>query len=161
MKFRSIRSVPKSAGLLSGILGDLKQCAEELTGQRGNGEGFDAPAWNTWIPEFYVAVLNGYSTARYIIINSTCYFSFTAEKVNLSGAAGAIKISLPAMAKVGGGYQHAYGAIFNGSAWLANPFMDIYPGTNIVNVYKTAAAGTWLASETGICVRINGFYEVD
>jgi hypothetical protein len=105
--------------------------------------------------------LSGYTSARYTVRNKICYFVFDAENKNLSGGSGTIGITLPIAVGASTGYFVLNTDINDGSAWVGKVHANIGASTTIMGIYKTAAAGAWVGNETGVSLRISGFYEVD
>jgi hypothetical protein len=112
--------------------------------------------WTDWTPT--LTRLSGYTHARYFRIGDLCFFEFSAEGKNATGS-GYIRITLP-FTHANTGQVACNGVVYDGAAWVGYTHITIPGNTNYIQVFKTAATGTWAGTETGICLRIAGFFEI-
>ncbi len=119
--------------------------------------------WTDWTPTLTGAAdLSAYSQARYFRIGDICFFIFNADAKTVDTAGATIQITLP--------FTSANSAHSIPSALVRNNSNDvtdwvktncsITPNTNFIDVYKTLQKGAWAGTETGVFVRINGFFEI-
>lgn len=114
-------------------------------------------AWTDWVPNLTGdADLSGYNTARYYRIGDLCFFYFTAVSKNVT-TAGIIKITLPFSPKDGEEFTPS-AQVHDGSAWIGMP--HVKTADNAIELYKTAACGSWAGTETGVNIYIEGFFEI-
>ncbi len=115
-------------------------------------------AWTAWVPTLTGgADLSGYTTARYLRFAKICFFSFMADNKNVTSA-GTIQITLPFTSA--GGRSIPASTIHNGTAWIGSVITSIPVGTNRVDVAKDAANANWVGDETGVNIRLSGFFEI-
>ena len=111
-----------------------------------------------WVPTFAVAVLSGYDYAIYRIDGNTVFFEFDAENRTLSGAAGQIAVTLPVPVAATTGFFPLSINVYDGSAWIGPVYANLSSGDTSLAIYKTAAATNWVGNETGVTIRISGWY---
>lgn len=117
--------------------------------------------WQAWVPTLTGdADLSAYNTARFCLYGKTCFFVFQADNKTVDTAGAMIQITLPYTAANVGLTTPATGQINDGVAWMGQSCVEVVTNTNYVRVYKTAARGGWAGDETGVYIRIRGFYEI-
>lgn len=116
--------------------------------------------WTGWTPTLTGgADLSGYTTARYCRIGDLCFFVFDAETKNVT-TGGAIEITLPFTAATTGAIFEPCADIYDGTNWIGKSHIRIGSGSDSITVYKAAALGEWAGTETGVVIRISGFFEI-
>lgn len=115
--------------------------------------------WTAWVPTLTGdADLSGYDCARYYRIGDICFFYFEAASKNVT-TSGVIQVTLP-FTVANTAYQIPSAVVNDGSAWIGQPHIMIAKNADYVSVYKNAAGGNWAGTETGVTIRISGFFEI-
>jgi hypothetical protein len=128
-----------------------------------NPQGF--PQWFNWTPSLNTGscVLSGFSGARFSVNGRTCQFVFKADNKSMSGSAGSVKIGLPinlGASSIGAIVTHQLRAVYFISAYIdVRTDLDT-AAPSVFALYKDITNANWLASETGVFIRVSGFYEI-
>ena len=121
-----------------------------------NPQGF--PDWFNYTPTLTDgADLSGFTIAQFSLKGKVCFLNFIADAKNVT-TSGTVQITLPIAHKSGKAYL-VTSQLHDGSAWIGNTHCFV-TGEHI-NVYKTAAAGGWTGTETGVYIRLSSFYEIN
>lgn len=119
----------------------------------------EVAGWMDWVPTLTGdADLSGYTNARFYRVGNTCFFNFYASAKNVT-TGGVIEITLPFTSANVGRFAPS-GQVYDGAAWIGLPLIHIVGNTNILYVYKTAAAAAWAGTENNVTLEITGFYEI-
>lgn len=115
--------------------------------------------WTAWVPTLTDgANLSGYTVARYYRLGDLCFFYFTADNKDIT-TAGTLQVTLP-FTVANTGRQTPTGSIHDGAAWVGQTNMGIIENTNYMAISKNAAGDAWAGDETGVFIRISGFFEI-
>ena len=116
--------------------------------------------WTDWTPTLTGdADLNGYDTARYYRIGDICFYYITADNQNVTSAGTTIQITLP-FTSANTSKTVAAANLHDGTTWVGTPQNQIDANTNYIQIFKSAAGGSWAGDETGVYIRISGFFEI-
>lgn len=113
--------------------------------------------WLSWSPPLTTgADVSAIDISKYKYDNKTCHYNVNIENRNVT-TAGVVQINIPA--------PHVSGSIFtpanmvhNGTAWIGSTLANLQAQT--IDIRKTAAAGAWAGTETGVYIRLQGHYEI-
>lgn len=116
--------------------------------------------WTDWTPTLTGgADLSGYDTAKYYRIGNICFIQFIAGNRDVTTAGGTIQITLPFTAADTDDIS-INNHVHDGTNWIGQSHAWIAKNTAILYVSKTAGAGGWAGTESGVYIRINTFFEI-
>ena len=122
--------------------------------------GVNAGTWQDWTPTLNTgnADLSSYNSARYCQVGKLVFITFKASSVSVSGTSGSIRIGLPVATKVHGTNLNA--VVYPIGSTYAKVQCIIRTDSPVMELFKGMfTTDAWAATETGIYIQIEGFYE--
>lgn len=122
-----------------------------------NAPTFFTP-WMNYLPSLTVqADISSYAKCSYMLHDNMCKTNFYTDLVNVTSSGNQIRINLPLPG------QSAVESVSYfakpSTAWAATTIL-LYPVPGYFDIYKTAALGTWLGTETNVQFQVSTHYEV-